>query len=586
MSEELTSKKTFKYFAFISYSHADKKIAKKLQRKLEHYHLPITLRKNYPELPKNLSPIFVDDSDLVAKGTLKTALQDNLERANYLIVICSPNSAKSEYVNDEVEYFIKLGRQDHIIPFIVDGAPHSQDNSLECFPPALFELPRENEEGEEEEDINENKEEKNFGENKDIFFSMKDLNNFADQFEEEDNENDNDINDTSNKIKSAPNKLTLTTSRNKNKKNSLESNEEEEEEDENNSLYSEEQEIKAEIDSDEEIKFDKFFDKPKNNKLKSSQINDNDSSSLSDIDENEIFTQIKKIEEKMISNKKDWSTKGEVLGKERPKDSLLTKSMDFEVGLKAPPIPDREFTDKLESIIKQRILDDLFDDPIKKDIINLNEQKKAENDLDFEKSKKGLGEIYEDKYLGNEKTETKIDEIKKDCDILCNKLFDIFKQMTNGTATPYDIQGKKEELNSINITNIPAIQIEDIGNFISDNTSKIKSGKEMFNIKKTRNKNKEEMTPEELRNLHNRKKRNIKSRIHKKENKKKLENLTQMLGSKFEAKIKMKQERNKRLEKMDKSQGKEFKSGKFFGKINEMAVKDEEKKIKNNKISE
>ena len=450
------------------------------------------------------------------------------------------------------------------------------------------EIEEENEEGEEEEDINENKEEKNFGENKDIFFSMKDLNNFADQFEEEDNENDNDndINDTSNKIKSAPNKLTLTTSRNKNKKNSLESNEEEEEEDENNSLYSEEQEIKAEIDSDEEIKFDKFFDKPKNNKLKSSQINDNDSSSLSDIDENEIFTQIKKIEEKMISNKKDWSTKGEVLGKERPKDSLLTKSMDFEVGLKAPPIPDREFTDKLESIIKQRILDDLFDDPIKKDIINLNEQKKAENDLDFEKSKKGLGEIYEDKYLGNEKTETKIDEIKKDCDILCNKLFDIFKQMTNGTATPYDIQGKKEELNNINITNIPAIQIEDIGNFISDNTSKIKSGKEMFNIKKTRNKNKEEMTPEELRNLHNRKKRNIKSRIHKKENKKKLENLTQMLGSKFEAKIKMKQERNKRLEKMDKSQGKEFKSGKFFGKINEMAIKDEEKKIKNNKISE
>ena len=78
----------------------------------------------------------------------------------------------------------------------------------------------------------------------------------------------------------------------------------------------------------------------------------------------------------MISNKKDWSTKGEVLGKERPKDSLLTKAMDFELGLKAPPIPDREFTDKLENMIKQRIIDDLFDDPIKKDIINLNEQKK------------------------------------------------------------------------------------------------------------------------------------------------------------------------------------------------------------------
>ena len=443
------------------------------------------------------------------------------------------------------------------------------------------------EENEEEEDmndiddINENKEEKNFGKNKDIFFSMKDLNNFADQFEEEDNENDLNDNDNINKIKSAPNKLTISSSRNKNKKDiSSEEDNEEIEENENNSLYSEEQEIKAEIDSDEEIKFDKFFDKPKKDLNK---IGDN-SSTNSDIDENEIFTQIKQIEEKMISNKKDWSIKGEVLGKERPKDSLLTKSMDFDVGLKAPPIPDREFTDKLESMIKQRIIDDLFDDPIKKDIINLNEQKKAENDLDFEKSKKGLGEIYEDKYLGNENTESKIDEIKKDCDDLCNKLFDIFKQMTNGGATPYGIKGKKEDV--INITNIPAIQIEDLGNFISDNTDKIKSGKEMFNIKKIREKNKEEMTSEELRNIHNRKKRNIKNRIHKKENKKKMEELTQMLGSKFEAKIKMKQEKNKKLEKIGKNQGNEYKSGKFFGKINEMAEKEYEKKKKNNKIYE
>ena len=443
------------------------------------------------------------------------------------------------------------------------------------------------EENEEEEDIddihdiNENKEEKNFGKNKDIFFSMKDLNNFADQFEEEDNENDLNDNDNINKIKSAPNKLTISSSRNKNKKDiSSEEDNEEIEENENNSLYSEEQEIKAEIDSDEEIKFDKFFDKPEKDLNK---IGDN-SSTNSDIDENEIFTQIKQIEEKMISNKKDWSIKGEVLGKERPKDSLLTKAMDFDVGLKAPPIPDREFTDKLESMIKQRIIDDLFDDPIKKDIINLNEQKKAENDLDFEKSKKGLGEIYEDKYLGNENTESKIDEIKKDCDDLCNKLFDIFKQMTNGGATPYGIKGKKEDV--INITNIPAIQIEDLGNFVSDNTDKIKSGKEMFNIKKIREKNKEEMTSEELRNIHNRKKRNIKNRIHKKENKKKMEELTQMLGSKFEAKIKMKQEKNKKLEKIGKNQGNEYKSGKFFGKINEMAEKEDEKKKKNNKIYE
>ena len=136
---------TFKYYAFISYSHADKKIARKLQRRLESYSLPAKLRKTEPSLPKKLRPVFIDESDLVATGTLKTALQANLDKSNYLIVICSPDSAKSKYVNDEIEYFIKLGRLDRIIPFIVAGEPHSKDASLECFPEAILDLPREHE---------------------------------------------------------------------------------------------------------------------------------------------------------------------------------------------------------------------------------------------------------------------------------------------------------------------------------------------------------------------------------------------------------------------------------------------------------
>ena len=419
-------------------------------------------------------------------------------------------------------------------------------------------------ESEENEDMKEKINGRNGEENqdkKDIFFSMKDLNNFADQFEEEDNDN----------LKSAPTKLKLSSSRNKKKEDESKENEDEEIEDENNSLYSEEQEVKAEIDSEEEIKFDKFFDKPKKTK------NDENSSENLDIDENIIFSQIKEIEQKMINNKKDWSTRGEILGKDRPKDSLLTKAMDYEIGLKAPPIPDREYTDKLENMIKQRIKEDLFDDPIKKQYINLNETKKAnDNELNFDKSKKGLGEIYEEKYLGNEKTETKVDEIKKECDDLCNKLFDIFKQMTNGSATPYGVKGKNED--EININNMPAIQIEELGNFVSDNKDMIKSGKEMFNPNRIRNKNKEEMTSEELKNIHNKKKRNIKNRIHEKERKRKLNELTQQLGSKFEAKIKMKQDKDKKMQKMDKSKTTEYKSSKFFGKINEMAEKEGEKK--------
>ena len=136
---------SFKYYAFISYSHKDKKIARKLQRRLERYHLPSALQRSYQDLPKKLSPVFIDDSDLIGRGTLKTALQENLDLSNYLIVVCSPNSARSEYVNDEVDYFIKNGRGDRIIPLIIDGTPHASDTSQECFPPSILALPREKE---------------------------------------------------------------------------------------------------------------------------------------------------------------------------------------------------------------------------------------------------------------------------------------------------------------------------------------------------------------------------------------------------------------------------------------------------------
>ena len=136
---------SFKYYAFISYSHKDKKIAKRLQRRLERYHLPSAIQKSYPELPKKLRPVFIDESDLVPVGSLKTALQANLDRSRYLIVICSPNSAKSVYVNDEVKYFIESGREEQIIPLIVDGEPHAEDPEKECFPDAVLELSRDRE---------------------------------------------------------------------------------------------------------------------------------------------------------------------------------------------------------------------------------------------------------------------------------------------------------------------------------------------------------------------------------------------------------------------------------------------------------
>ena len=72
-------------------------------------------------------------------------LHEELIRSKYLIVICSPNVAKSNWVNKEIQAFIDAGRQEQIIPFIISGTPHAQDVSEECFPAALLDIPEEEE---------------------------------------------------------------------------------------------------------------------------------------------------------------------------------------------------------------------------------------------------------------------------------------------------------------------------------------------------------------------------------------------------------------------------------------------------------
>lgn len=132
-----------KYFAFISYKREDEAWAKWLQHKLEHYKLPSNLNGK-SDLPKEIRPIFRDQSDL-AGGVLVEAINKALENSQYLIVICSPRAAQSEWVGKEVQTFIEMGRTDKIIPFIVGGEPHSENLADECLPLSLKSLPKEQE---------------------------------------------------------------------------------------------------------------------------------------------------------------------------------------------------------------------------------------------------------------------------------------------------------------------------------------------------------------------------------------------------------------------------------------------------------
>jgi len=129
----------YRYVAFISYTHKDSKWAGRLQRKLEGYRLPSYLRKDKRLLPKQLRPVFRDQTDLGVTH-LEKGLREELRDSRHLIVICSPGAAKSEWVNREVQAFIEMGREESIIPFIVQGEPHSKDVERECYPPALRQI--------------------------------------------------------------------------------------------------------------------------------------------------------------------------------------------------------------------------------------------------------------------------------------------------------------------------------------------------------------------------------------------------------------------------------------------------------------
>lgn len=113
----------YDYYAFISYKREDEEWAKWLQHKLEHYRLPSNLNGR-TDLPREIRPVFKDTSEL-NPGNLPQQIHDALEGSKYLIVVCSPRSAQSEWVNKEVSTFIGMERTEHIIPFIIEGIAFS-----------------------------------------------------------------------------------------------------------------------------------------------------------------------------------------------------------------------------------------------------------------------------------------------------------------------------------------------------------------------------------------------------------------------------------------------------------------------------
>ena len=129
----------YKYFAFISYSSKDLEWGKRVQRKLEHYRMPATLCSEHGWERTPIKPVFFAPTD-IQPGGLTAEIQERLRSSRNLIVIGSPNSAQSEWVGKEIEFFHQIGRTEQIHYFIVSGQPNSGDITTECYNPILKKL--------------------------------------------------------------------------------------------------------------------------------------------------------------------------------------------------------------------------------------------------------------------------------------------------------------------------------------------------------------------------------------------------------------------------------------------------------------
>lgn len=122
-----------RYKAFISYSHSDEVWAGRLHRRLEGYRPPRGLTLPDGSAPERLYPVYRDRDEMAASQSLPEVIEAALSASDWLIVLCSPASAQSAWVEQEIRLFAEMRGADRILPVILDGAPPG------CFPPVLLE---------------------------------------------------------------------------------------------------------------------------------------------------------------------------------------------------------------------------------------------------------------------------------------------------------------------------------------------------------------------------------------------------------------------------------------------------------------
>ncbi|XP_066925619.1 U3 small nucleolar ribonucleoprotein protein MPP10-like [Clytia hemisphaerica] len=173
----------------------------------------------------------------------------------------------------------------------------------------------------------------------------------------------------------------------------------------------------------------------------------------------EISKKISKLEEANVSAK-PWQLLGETTSKTRPVNSLLEEHVTFDHTSVGTPVITEETTNTIEDIIKQRIRDQAWDDVERKvkPATEPHEYKRAP-ELNMEKSKLSLAQVYEKEYLKQmeDDKEEKENEDHVEIQKLMDKLFVKLDALSNFYFTP---KPAKPDIKII--TNTPSLQMEEV----------------------------------------------------------------------------------------------------------------------------
>ncbi|KAL9186080.1 hypothetical protein ACHAXT_005318 [Thalassiosira profunda] len=196
-------------------------------------------------------------------------------------------------------------------------------------------------------------------------------------------------------------------------------------------------------------------------------LESNEKLSTHGLQSKKLAEQTLRLEQDMMAEK-PWRMLGEAKGTDRATDSLLESTPEFEVAFKPMPILTAEHATNIEEVIKQRIVDEDWDDVVPRELPDIGGRKGGEApEVSQEKSKLGLGELYEREYLkkttgfdrdAHEK-QTEEDAAKEEMKRLFANLCSQLDALSNYHFAPRPVA---EEADVQNREDVPAIAMEEV----------------------------------------------------------------------------------------------------------------------------